>query len=194
MPNVVVEEGQFNRMLKAAGGAIREWNARRPAGEAEAIEVYRGGNKAQGLLSFAGAQAPVLQPILAGAVIYAVVTSAYFDKLELLKAHWSLKALLVLCARLLPLPQAVPVGPSGARRGGDPVRQGVEGAAREGQGSRGPGRRGRRTLGVGPPRLLARARGDWRAAEHRAQLHSGQRAAHNAERLADRIFEHARAA
>ncbi len=45
MANIVVEEGQFNRMLQAAGGAIREWNARRPAGEAEAIEVYRGATR-----------------------------------------------------------------------------------------------------------------------------------------------------
>ncbi len=37
-----------------------------------------------------------------------------------------------------------------------------------------------------------REREDWRAAERRAQLHSAHRAAHNAERLADRIFEHAR--
>ena len=193
MANIVVEEGQFNRMLKAAGGAVREWNARRPAGEAEAIEVYRGGNKAQGILSFAGAQAPVLQPILAGAVIYAVVTSAYFDKLELLKAHWSLKALVVLWfgyylfRKQSPWAQAVLA--AGAILFIKAWKERPE-ATKE---------------AAGPDDEDAgrwewdrhdswREREDWRAAERRAQLHSAHRAAHNAERLADRIFEHARAA
>ena len=45
MANVVVEEGQFNRMRNA----LREWNARRPAGEAEAIDVYKKGHKGQGM-------------------------------------------------------------------------------------------------------------------------------------------------
>jgi hypothetical protein len=193
MANVVVEEGQFNRMLQAAGGAVREWNARRPAGEAEAIEVYRGGNKAQGILSFAGAQAPVLQPILAGAVVYAVVTSAYFDKLELLKAHWSLKALVVLALGYYLFrkhsPWAQAVLAAGAILFVKAWKERPE-AAKE---------------TAGPDDEDAgrwewdrhdswREREEVRAAERRAHVLGEGRAARNAERLADRIFEHARAA
>jgi hypothetical protein len=197
MANVVVEEGQFNRMLKAAGGAVREWNARRPAGEAEAIEVYREGNKTQGMLSFAGAQAPVLQPILAGAVVYAVVTSAYFDKLELLKAHWSLKALVVLALGYYLFRKHSPWAQAVLAAGAILFVKAWKERPDKPKETAGPDDEdaGRWEWDRHDSwRERERERDDWRGAERRAELHSAHRAAHNAERLADRIFEHARAA
>ena len=193
MANIVVEEGQFNRMLKAAGGAFKEWNARRPAGEAEAIEVYREGSKVRGALGFFGAQAPILAPIAIGALIYAVATSSYLDKIEMLKKHWVLKPLIIIALGYYlfrkNLPYALQVLAVGAALFVKAWKERPE-AAKE---------------TAGPDDEDAgrwewdrhdswREREDWRAAERRAQLHSAHRAAHNAERLADRIFEHARAA
>ena len=192
MANVVVEEGLFQRMRHAT----KEWNTRRPAGEAEAIEVYKSGDKAHGMLSFAGAQAPLLHPVLAGAVIYAVVTSAYFDKLEFLKTHWLLKPLLVfvlgyyLFRKQSPWAQAVLAAsailfvkawkerPQNAKEAAGPDDEDAgrwEWDRRESWRDR------------------DRDRDEWRDSQRGRQMGEG-RSGRNAERLADRIFEHARAA
>ena len=192
MANVVVEEGLFHRMRHAT----KEWNARRPAGEAEAIEVYKKGDKAHGMLSFAGAQAPLLHPVLAGAVIYAVVTSSYFDKIEFFKNHWLLKPLLVfllgyyLFRKQSPWAQAVLAAsailfvkawkerPENAKEAAGPDDEDAgrwEWDRRESWRDR------------------ERDREEWRDSHRGRQIGEG-RSGRNAERLADRIFEHARAA
>ena len=193
MANVVVEEGQFNRMLQATRGAITEWNARRPAGEAEAIEVYREGSKARGAMGFLGAQTPILAPIAIGALIYAVANSSMLDKIEFLKNHWVLKPLLIIALGYYLYrknwPYAHAVLAVGAALFVKAWKERPE-AAKEAAGpdDEDAGR------WEWDRRDSWREREDWRAAERRAQLHSAHRAEHNAERLADRIFEHARAA
>jgi hypothetical protein len=189
MANVVIEEGQFNRMLSRAGGAIKEWNARRPAGEAEAMEVYREGDKARGALGFLGAQAPMLQPILAGAAIYAVVTSAYFDKLELLKAHWSLKAFLVLALGYYLFRKQSPWASAVLAAGAILFVKAWKERPEKAKEAAGPD-----DEDAGRWEWDRRDTGGEREDERRAHALGGPRAAHNAERLADRIFEHARAA
>jgi hypothetical protein len=174
--------------------AAKEWNARRPAGEAEAIEVDKKGDKTHGMLSFAGAQAPMLHPVLAGAVIYAVVTSSYFDKIEFFKNHWLLKPLLVfllgyyLFRKQSPWAQAVLAAsaimfvkawkerPENAKEAAGPDD---EDAGRWEWDRRDSWR--------------DRDREDWRDSQ-RGRLIGEGRSGRNAERLADRIFEHARAA
>ena len=189
MANVVIEEGRFNRLLNRAGPAIEEWNARRPKGEAEAIALYRQGNKGEGTLGVLGANAAMLQPVLAGAVIYAVVTSDYFNKLELLKAHWSLKALLVMALGYYLF------------RKQSPWAQAVLAAAAILFVKAWKERPDKPKEAAGPDDEDA-GRWEWdrrddgreREDERRAHALGGHRASHNAERLADRIFEHARAA
>jgi uncharacterized membrane protein (GlpM family) len=184
MPNVVVEEGLFHRMRHAT----KEWNARRPAGEVEAMEVYKKGDKAQGMLSFAGAQAPLLHPVLAGAAIYAVVTSAWFEKIEFLKKNWVLKPLLVfllgyyLFRKNSPWAQAVLAASAilGVKAWNERSAQAKEAAGPDDEDA------GRWEW---DRRDDYREREDWRD----RRLGEG-RSGRNAERLADRIFEHARAA
>ena len=189
MANIVVEEGQFNRMLKAAGGAFKEWNARRPAGEAEAIEVYREGSKVRGALGFFGAQAPILAPIAIGALIYAVATSSYLDKIEMLKKHWVLKPLIIIALGYYlfrkNLPYALQVLAVGAALFVKAWKERPE-AAKE---TAGPD-----DEDAGRWEWDRRDDGREREDERRHHVLSGHRATHNAERLADRIFEHARAA
>jgi hypothetical protein len=192
MANVVVEEGQFNRMRHA----MQEWNARRPAGEAEAIEVYRKGNKGQGILSFAGAQAPVLQPLLAGAAIYALVTSSWIDKIDLLKKHWILKPLVVfflgyylfrksspwatavLAASAVLFVKAWKERPDAPKEAAGPDDEDA----------------GRWEWDRHDHWRHEREREREREAERRAHVLGEGRGVRSAERLADRIFEHARAA
>lgn len=187
MANVVVEEGLFHRMRHAAKERLADWNARRPAGEAEAIEVYKQGHTGQGMLSFAGAQAPLLHPVLAGAAIYALVTSDWFEKIEFLKKNWLLKPLLVfllgyyLFRKSSPWAQAVLAAsailfvkawkerPAPAKEAAGPDDEDAG-------------------------RWEWDRREDGREAERRAHVLGDGRAGRNAERLADRIFEHARAA
>ena len=189
MPNVVVEEGQFKRMLSRAGSAYTEWNARRPEGEAEAIKVYREGDKGQGALGVLGANARALQPILAGAAIYAVVTSAYFDKLELLKAHWSLKAFLVLALGYYLFRKQSPWASAVLAAGAILFVKAWKERPEKPKEAAGPD-------DEDAGRWEWDRRDAWREREdeRRAHVLSGPRATHNAERLADRIFEHARAA
>ncbi len=189
MANVVIEEGQFNRMLSRAGGAIKEWNARRPAGEAEAMEVYREGDKAKGALGVLGANAAMLQPILAGAVIYAVVTSDYFNKLELLKAHWSLKALLVMALGYYLFRKQSPWAQAVLAAGAILFVKAWKDRPEKAKEAAGPD-----DEDAGRWEWDRRDDGREREEERRAHVLGGPRAAHNAERLADRIFEHARAA
>jgi hypothetical protein len=205
MANVVVDEGQFTRMRNA----LKEWNARRPAGEAEAMEVYKSGNKAQGVLSFAGAQAPMLQPLLAGAVIYAVVTSSYFDKIEIFKNQWFMKPLLVLglgyylFRKNSPWAQAV-LAAAGilflkgyyerpeAKKEAAAAKEAAVAKEAAGPDDEDAGRWewDRRDEW----RDREREREHWRHAERRAQRIEDRRVVHQAERLADRVFENARAA
>ena len=191
MANVVIEEGQFKRMLNQAGSAFKEWTARRPEGEAEAIETYRGGNKAKGALGFLGAQAPMLQPILAGAVIYALVTSDYFNKLEFLKVHWSLKALLVMALGYYLFRKQSPWAQAVLAAGAILFVKAWKERPERGKEAAGPD-------DEDAGRWEWDRRDDWRERERederRHHVLSGHRATHNAERLADRIFEHARAA
>ena len=193
MANVVVEEGLFQRMRHAT----KEWNTRRPAGEAEAIEVYKKGDKAHGMLSFAGAQAPLLHPVLAGAVIYAVVTSSYFDKIELFKNHWLLKPLLVfllgyyLFRKQSPWAQAVLAASAilFVKAWKERPQNAKEAAGPDDDEDAGRWEWDRREIGHD----RERDREEWRDSE-RGRLLGNGRAGRNAERLADRIFEHARAA
>jgi hypothetical protein len=190
MANVVVEEGLFHRMRHAT----KEWNAKRPAGEAEAIEVYKKGDKAQGMLSFAGAQAPLLHPVLAGAAIYAVVTSSWFEKIEFLKKNWVLKPLLVfllgyyLFRKSSPWAQAVLAASAilFVKAWKDRPEQAAKEAAGPDDEDAGRWEWDRRDD--------YREREDWRGAEGGARGLGEGRSSRNAERLADRIFEHARAA
>jgi hypothetical protein len=191
MANVVVEEGLFHRMRHAT----KEWNARRPAGEAEAIEVYKKGDKAHGMLSFAGAQAPLLHPVLAGAAIYAVVTSAWFEKIEFLKKNWVLKPLLVfllgyyLFRKSSPWAQAVLAASAilFVKAWKERPESGKEAAGPDDEDA-GRWEWDRRDD------WRDREREDWRDSERRTRHLGEGRSGRNAERLADRIFEHARAA
>ncbi|MEP7126324.1 MAG: hypothetical protein ABJE95_35660 [Byssovorax sp.] len=192
MSNVVVDEGLFHRMRHAA----KEWNARRPAGEAEAIEVYKQGDKAHGMLSFAGAQAPLLHPVLAGAAIYALVTSSYFDKIEFLKNHWLLKPLLVfllgyyLFRKQSPWAQAVLAASAilFVKAWKERPENAKEAAGLDDEDA-GRWEWDRRESW----RERERDREEWRDNPRGRQMGEG-RSGRNAERLADRIFEHARAA
>jgi hypothetical protein len=189
MANVVIEEGQFNRMLSRAGGALKEWNARRPVGEADAIQVYREGNKVDGALGVLGANAAMLQPVLAGAVIYAVVTSDYFNKLELLKAHWSLKALLVMALGYYLFRKQSPWAQAVLAAGAILFVKAWKERPEKAKEAAGPD-----DEDAGRWEWDRRDDGREREDERRHHVLSGHRATHNAERLADRIFEHARAA
>ena len=191
MANIVVDEGKFDRMRNK----LREWNARRPEGEAEAITIYKQGNKAQGVMSFAGAQAPMLKPLLAGAVIYAVVTSEWIDKIEFLKKYWFLKPLLVLGLGYYLF------------RKNSPWAQAVLAAAaimfvkawKERPSDDKDKAKAKEAAGLDDEdagRWEWDRHEDWRereAAQRGRALGEG-RAERNAERLAGRIFEHARAA
>lgn len=194
MANVVVDENVFNRMRNAARDvarnardAAREWNARRPAGEAEAIEVYKEGHKAQGILSFAGAQAPIVQPLLAGAVIYAVVTSSYFDKIEFFKTHWSLKPLLALLLGYYLFRKRSPWAQAVLAAGAVLLVKAWKERPEKAKEAAGPD-------DEDAGRWEWDRHDNWRDAERQAHVLGARRAEHNAERLADRIFEHARAA
>lgn len=194
MPNVVVEEGLFHRMRHAT----KEWNARRPAGEVEAIEVYKKGDKAQGMLGFAGAQAPLLHPVLAGAAIYAVVTSAWFEKIEFLKKNWVLKPLLVfllgyyLFRKSSPWAQAVLA--ASAILFIKAWKERPEQAAKEAAGADDEDEDAGRWEWDRRDDYRDREREGWRDGDRRARGLGEGRSGRNAERLADRIFEHARAA
>ena len=188
MANVVVDEGKFKRMLNA----FREWNARRPAGEAEAIEVYKQGNKAEGILGFAGAQAPMLQPVLVGAAIYALVVSDWFEKIDFLKKHWLLKPLLVFLLGYYLFRKNSPWAPAVLAASGIMLvkvwkeRPEAKDTTTSGPDDEEAGRWEWDRYDDG------RAREPWRE-ERRARYLAEARAERNAERLADRIFEHARA-
>jgi len=203
MANVVVEESVFKRMWEGVKARASEWNGRRPEGEAEAIEMYQGGHKAQGILGFAGAQAPVLAPLLIGAVIYAVVTSEWFSKIEFLNKYWWIKPLgvfgagyylfrkrspwaqAVLAASAIMFVKAWKERPEAAKDAKAKETSGVddEDAGRWEWDSREDWR----------DREDWRASRDAREADRRAR-YLGEGRASPAERLADRLFEHARAA
>ena len=196
MANIVVDEGKFDRMRNR----LREWNARRPEGEAEAITIYKQGNKAQGVMSFAGAQAPMLKPLLAGAVIYAVVTSEWIDKIEFLKKYWFLKPLLVLglgyylfrknspWAQAVLAAAAIMFVKAWKERPSDDKAKAKEAAGVDDEDA------GRWEWDRHENWREREHLRDWRDAERRARFLGEHRAERNAERLAGRIFEHARAA
>ena len=189
MANVVVEEGLFHRMRHGATKRLAEWNARRPEGEAEAIEVYKQGNTKDGLFGMFGAQVPLLYPVVAGAAIYAIVTSEGFEKIAFLKKHWLLKPLLAFWLGYYLFRKKSPWAQAGLAASAILFVKGWKERPSTVKEAAGPDYEDagrwewdrREDAGALPLEQRGRALGEGRAER-------------NAERLADRIFEHARAA
>jgi hypothetical protein len=92
MPEVVVSESQWRRW---ANDRAKHREALR-GGERAGWETVKSGKVGKGALMIGGANAPVLQSIFAGAAIYAVATSKWFEDMQFLKDHWYVKPLLIL--------------------------------------------------------------------------------------------------
>ncbi len=64
--------------------------------EGEGKEQWKKGEKGKALLSFGGANAPVLHAFLGGGAIYWLATSKWVNDIEFFQKHWYAKPLLVV--------------------------------------------------------------------------------------------------
>jgi hypothetical protein len=96
MGDVTISESHYNKLKEAESKARAEAKLVREEAERAGLTAWKAGRKGEGLKLMGGANAPALQAVFAGAAIYYVATGDWFSKIELFKEHWWLKPLLVL--------------------------------------------------------------------------------------------------
>lgn len=96
MGDVTIPEKDYDRLKKAETKARADAKLARDDAERAGVTAWKEGRKGESLKLIGGANAPVLQAIFAGAASYFLATSEWFDKIGVFKDHWWLKPLLML--------------------------------------------------------------------------------------------------
>jgi hypothetical protein len=96
MSDITVHGSTYDR-LKRDADAYRELaRMQREQGEAAGIAAIRAGRKKEGLMAIGGANAPAIQAVIAGAGLYWLAVSDFTKNLPLFKDHWWAKPLAIL--------------------------------------------------------------------------------------------------
>ena len=195
MGDVTISEGHYNRLKEDATKQRAEAKLAREQAEKAGVAAWKAGRKGEGLMLMGGANAPMLQAVFTGAALYWAATGDWFNKITLFKEHWWLKPLLALAFGYWLFRRQSPwAGPALATAAALFVqawKARPESRKDKGRDTQGPDDDAGRwdwsedTYG---------ARGRFEAPHGgRAYMREGQ-GANDAERIADRVFEHARTA
>jgi hypothetical protein len=96
MADVTVNESTYDRNKRDAEKFREHERALRQQGETAGIAALRAGKKGEGLMLVGGANAPALQSVIAGAGVYWLASSDFTKDIQVFKDHWWLKPLLIM--------------------------------------------------------------------------------------------------
>ena len=96
MADVTVNEATYDRLKRDAEAYREQARLHRQQGEAAGAAAYKAGRKGEALMLVGGANSPALQAVIAGAGIYWLASSDFTKDIQLFKDHWWLKPLIVM--------------------------------------------------------------------------------------------------
>jgi hypothetical protein len=96
MGDLTIPQRDYDRLKESETRARAEAKAAREHAEHDGIVAWKEGRKSEGLKLMGSANAPAVRSVLAGAAIYYVATSDVFDKYKTFQEHWWLKPLLAV--------------------------------------------------------------------------------------------------
>jgi hypothetical protein len=96
MGDITIKERDYNRLKEAEAKARADAKQARQEAERAGVTAWKEGRKGEGLKLMGGANAPALQAIFGGAALYYLATGDWFANVQSFKDHWYLKPLLVI--------------------------------------------------------------------------------------------------
>lgn len=96
MGDVTITQRDYDKLKEAENKARADAKSAREQAERAGMSAWKAGRKGEGLKLMGGANAPALQAAFTGAALYYVATGEWFNKIQLFQEHWWLKPLLVL--------------------------------------------------------------------------------------------------
>jgi hypothetical protein len=96
MGDITITQKDYDRLKEAGAKARADAKHARDEAERAGVTAWKEGRKGEGLKLMGGANAPVLQAIFGGAAIYYVAMSEWFANIQVFKDHWYLKPLLII--------------------------------------------------------------------------------------------------
>lgn len=196
MGDITITQRDYNRLKEAEAQARADAKSMREGAERSGIRAWKEGRKGEGLKLLGGANAPALQAVFGGAALYYIASGDWFSNMQVFKDHWYLKPLLILGIGYWFWRRQSPWAMALLSAGAAMFVQ----AWKEVQGKKKNERKDNTTQGVDDDA----GRWDWSEDTYGrgrwVETPSGSRAymtegagARAAERIAERVFEHARA-
>lgn len=96
MGDITIPEKDYDRLKRAETQARADAKLAREHAEHAGVTAWKAGRKGEGLKLLGGANAPALQAILGGAGLYYAASSDWFGNIKAFKDNWFLKPLLVI--------------------------------------------------------------------------------------------------
>jgi hypothetical protein len=96
MGDLTISERDYNRLKEGEARARVDAKLAREGAERAGVKALKEGRKGEGLKLIGGANAPALQAIFGGAALYYLATGDWFANVQTFKDHWYLKPLLVI--------------------------------------------------------------------------------------------------
>lgn len=96
MGDITIKERDYNRLKEAEAKARADAKHAREEAERAGVTAWKEGRKGESLKLMGGANAPALQAIFGGAALYYLATGDWFANVQSFKDHWYLKPLLVI--------------------------------------------------------------------------------------------------